>query len=123
MKRRFFAQLRETARMIKISHSVFALPFALASAALAMRGHGGWSWETIFWIVLCAVFARTAAMAQNRLVDARLDAENPRTASRAPRYPSADRPSIRCTRRLAWGTERPVSASNIVTCRTVGSPR
>ncbi|MCZ6787572.1 MAG: putative 4-hydroxybenzoate polyprenyltransferase [Planctomycetota bacterium] len=83
MKRRFFAQLRETAQMIKISHSVFALPFALASAALAMRGHGGWSWETIFWIVLCAVFARTAAMAQNRLVDARLDAENPRTASRA----------------------------------------
>jgi 4-hydroxybenzoate polyprenyltransferase len=83
MKRRFFAQLGETAEMIKISHSVFALPFALAAAALAMRGHGGWSWATVFWIVLCAVCARTAAMAQNRLVDARLDAENPRTASRA----------------------------------------
>ena len=83
MKRRFFAQLGETAEMIKISHSIFALPFALAAAALAMRGHGGWSWETVLWIVLCAVFARTAAMAQNRLIDARIDAQNPRTASRA----------------------------------------
>jgi len=80
----FFAQVRETAEMIKISHSVFALPFALAAAALALRtGDGGWSWNKIAWIVFCAVTARTAAMAQNRLVDARLDAVNPRTAARA----------------------------------------
>ena len=76
-------QLRETADMIKIGHSVFALPFALASAALAMRAEGGWSGSQAFWIVFCAVCARTAAMAQNRLVDATLDAANPRTASRA----------------------------------------
>jgi 4-hydroxybenzoate polyprenyltransferase len=69
--------------MVKIGHSVFALPFALASAALAMRAEGGWSLRTALWIVFCAVMARTAAMAQNRLLDARLDAENPRTASRA----------------------------------------
>ena len=69
--------------MVKIGHSVFALPFALASAALAMRAEGGWSTRTALWIVFCAVMARTAAMAQNRLVDARLDARNPRTASRA----------------------------------------
>ena len=69
--------------MIKISHSVFALPFALAAAALAMRAEGGWSWPTVGWIVFCAVVARTAAMAQNRLVDARLDALNPRTKGRA----------------------------------------
>jgi 4-hydroxybenzoate polyprenyltransferase len=76
-------QLAETAEMIKVSHSVFALPFALASAALAMRAEGGWSWRAAGWIVACAVAARTAAMAQNRLVDASLDARNPRTAGRA----------------------------------------
>jgi len=69
--------------MIKISHSVFALPFALAAMALAMREEGGWSWRTFSWVVFCAVMARTAAMAQNRLVDSKLDAENPRTAARA----------------------------------------
>ncbi|MHC4549662.1 MAG: UbiA-like polyprenyltransferase [Planctomycetota bacterium] len=79
----FVAQARETAEMIRIAHSVFALPFALASAALALRVEGGWSWSKVFWIVFCAVCARTAAMAQNRLLDARLDALNPRTAHRA----------------------------------------
>jgi 4-hydroxybenzoate polyprenyltransferase len=79
----FLAQLRETAEMVKIGHSVFALPFALASMALAMRAEGTWSFRTIAWIVVCAVAARTAAMAQNRLVDARLDARNPRTSARA----------------------------------------
>jgi len=80
---RLFVQLRETAEMIKVSHSVFALPFALAAGALAMRESETWSWSTLFWIVFCAVTARTAAMAQNRLIDAGLDAENPRTANRA----------------------------------------
>jgi len=80
---RLLSQLRETAEMVKVGHSVFALPFALGSAALAMRAEGGWSSRTVLWIVVCAVAARTAAMAQNRLVDARLDAANPRTASRA----------------------------------------
>jgi 4-hydroxybenzoate polyprenyltransferase len=77
------AQLRETAEMIKVAHSVFALPFALASGALALRAEGGWAWPPVLWIVFCAVCARTAAMAQNRLVDARLDASNPRTRGRA----------------------------------------
>jgi len=77
------SQVRETAEMVKIGHSVFALPFAVASAALAMRAEGGWSTRTALWIVFCAVMARTAAMAQNRLVDAPLDAANPRTAARA----------------------------------------
>ncbi|MHC4957958.1 MAG: UbiA-like polyprenyltransferase [Planctomycetota bacterium] len=76
-------QLSETADMIKVSHSVFALPFALAAAALAMRADGGWDWAAAGWIVFCAVFARTAAMAQNRLADARVDHANPRTAGRA----------------------------------------
>jgi 4-hydroxybenzoate polyprenyltransferase len=72
---------RVTLEMIKWEHSVFALPFALMGAVLAA---GGWpAWRTLGWIVVCMVAARTAAMAFNRLVDARLDAANPRTAMRA----------------------------------------
>lgn len=67
--------------MIKWEHSVFALPFALTGAVLAA---GGWpSLRVMGWIVVCMVSARSAAMAFNRLADARLDAENPRTAMRA----------------------------------------
>ncbi|MCU1222899.1 MAG: 4-hydroxybenzoate polyprenyltransferase [Edaphobacter sp.] len=70
-----------TLEMIKWEHSVFALPFALTGAVLAA---GGWpSLRVLCWIVVCMVAARSAAMAFNRLVDARLDAANPRTAMRA----------------------------------------
>jgi 4-hydroxybenzoate polyprenyltransferase len=70
-----------TLEMIKWEHSIFALPFALTGAVLAA---GGWpKWPKIFWIVVCMVTARSAAMAFNRWADARLDAANPRTASRA----------------------------------------
>lgn len=67
-------------RMVKLSHSVFALPFALASAVLA--GGGGVPWPTLGWIVLAMVGARSAAMGFNRLADHSIDARNPRTASR-----------------------------------------
>ena len=69
-------------RMIKLSHSVFALPFALAGAALAARGHGI-EWQQAAWIVIAMVSARSAAMGFNRLVDREMDAENPRTRDRA----------------------------------------
>lgn len=70
-----------TLEMIKWEHSVFALPFALTGAVLAA---GGWpAWRVVGWIVVCMVAARSAAMAFNRLADATLDAENPRTAMRA----------------------------------------
>src|SRR5260370_8183507 len=70
-----------TFEMIKWEHSVFALPFALTGAVLAA---GGWpTLRVLGWIVICMVAARSAAMAFNRLVDARLDAANPRTAMRA----------------------------------------
>ncbi len=70
-----------TLEMIKWEHSIFALPFALTAAVLAA---GGWPTERqLVWIVVCMVAARSAAMAFNRLVDARLDAANPRTAMRA----------------------------------------
>ena len=72
---------RVTLEMIKWEHSILALPYALTAAVLAADG-----WPPVrilFWIVVCMVSARSAAMAFNRLVDAELDAENPRTAMRA----------------------------------------
>src|ERR1700749_1773778 len=72
---------RVTLEMIKWEHSIFALPFALTGAVLAA---GGWpSLRVMVWIVVCMVSARSSAMAFNRLIDARLDAENPRTSMRA----------------------------------------
>jgi 4-hydroxybenzoate polyprenyltransferase len=66
---------------VRFSHSVFALPFALTGALLAWREEP-FSWWQVLWIVVCMVSARSAAMAFNRLVDARHDALNPRTAMR-----------------------------------------
>ncbi len=66
---------------VRFSHSVFALPFALTGALLAWRDHP-FSWPQVGWIVACMVAARSAAMGFNRLVDARFDAANPRTAMR-----------------------------------------
>src|SRR5438270_4148789 len=72
--------------LVRFSHTVFALPFALSSAALAWQGR----WPVpppqlaleLLGILLCMVFARSAAMAFNRLADRHLDAGNPRTAGR-----------------------------------------
>jgi len=66
---------------VRFSHSVFALPFALTGALLAWRDHP-FSWAQVGWIVACMVCARSAVMGFNRLVDARWDANNPRTAMR-----------------------------------------
>jgi 4-hydroxybenzoate polyprenyltransferase len=66
---------------VRFSHSVFALPFALTGALLAAR-HQSVTWWQVLWIVLAMVTARSAAMGFNRLVDARFDAVNPRTAMR-----------------------------------------
>lgn len=68
-------------RMIKFSHSVFALPFALASAALAAR-EGGATVAQLAWIVVAMIGARSAAMGFNRLADQEIDARNPRTEGR-----------------------------------------
>ena len=66
---------------IRFSHSVFALPFALTGALLAWREQP-FSWVQVAWIIVCMVAARSAAMGFNRVVDARFDALNPRTAMR-----------------------------------------
>ncbi|HZT83659.1 MAG TPA: UbiA-like polyprenyltransferase [Gemmataceae bacterium] len=82
-------RVRTFLELIRFSHTVFALPFALSSAALAWRVR--WQDEPVRWgqfaldllgILLCMVFARSTAMAFNRLADRRLDAANPRTAAR-----------------------------------------
>ena len=66
---------------IKIQHTVFALPFAVMSAFIAAGGLP--KTEKLVWIVMCMVGARSAAMAFNRIIDARFDAKNPRTQNRA----------------------------------------
>lgn len=66
---------------VRVSHTVFALPFALTGALLAWRTRP-FEWRQAVWILVAMVAARSAAMGFNRLVDARFDALNPRTASR-----------------------------------------
>jgi 4-hydroxybenzoate polyprenyltransferase len=71
---------RRLASLVRIEHTVFALPFAYVGALLAA---GGWpGWADIVWITVAMTGARTLAMSLNRLLDAELDARNPRTASR-----------------------------------------
>jgi len=74
-------RLRIVLEMVKIEHTIFALPFAFLGAFLATRGLPGL--EQTGWIVVAMVGARSAAMAFNRLVDIPYDARNPRTESRA----------------------------------------
>ena len=69
---------------IKFEHTIFALPFAYLGMVLAARGHHGWpGLDKLIWITLAMAGARTLAMTLNRLIDARIDARNPRTANRA----------------------------------------
>jgi len=74
-------RLRTYASFVRFGHSVFALPFAIVGALLAVRD-AGFDGTRLVWIVLCMVTARSAAMGFNRLVDAAYDARNPRTAMR-----------------------------------------
>src|SRR5579875_893570 len=96
---RFWTRLRLTLDMIKFEHSVFALPFALTGALLALRDSGfripdpGWRF---LWIVMAMVAARSAAMAFNRILDADIDARNRRTANR-------HLPAGVLSMRFAWG--------------------
>lgn len=76
-------KIRHLLELIRFSHTVFALPFALLAAILAWHGREEpFSGRELAGILLCMVFARSAAMAFNRLVDWKFDAANPRTATR-----------------------------------------
>ncbi|MGE5645672.1 MAG: UbiA-like polyprenyltransferase [Acidobacteriota bacterium] len=96
-----------TLEMIKFEHSVFALPFAGVGAMLALRGSGyatpGLGWK-ILWIVVSMVSARSAAMAFNRILDAGIDARNPRTRAR-------HLPAGMLSKTFAWGF---VAASSLL---------
>lgn len=74
-------RLRRYLELVRFSHTIFALPFALLSAVLAWR-EAPFRWLDLIGILLCMVFARSAAMAFNRLIDRHIDAGNPRTAGR-----------------------------------------
>jgi 4-hydroxybenzoate polyprenyltransferase len=84
---------RRFASLVKFEHTVFALPFAYVGAFLAVDGYPGTG--PLVWITLAMIGARTLAMALNRLVDAELDARNPRTASR-------EIPAGTLSRRQVW---------------------
>ena len=78
-----FSTLNKWFSFVRFSHTVFALPFALAAMAVAARANRGWpGWRTLALILVAMVCARTCAMAFNRIVDRKFDALNPRTAGR-----------------------------------------
>jgi len=78
-----FSSIKKWASFVRFSHTVFALPFALAAMLVAARDHRGWPGWKIFGLILAAmVCARTCAMAFNRIVDRKFDALNPRTQNR-----------------------------------------
>ncbi len=78
-----FSLINKWASFVRFSHTVFALPFALAAMLVAARDHRGWPGWKIFGLILAAmVCARTCAMAFNRIVDRKFDALNPRTKNR-----------------------------------------
>jgi 4-hydroxybenzoate polyprenyltransferase len=73
--------VRKLLELIRFSHTIFAMPFALLAAALAWTDEP-FRWSDLVGILLCMVFARSAAMAFNRVADRHIDARNPRTATR-----------------------------------------
>ncbi|MBI1901567.1 MAG: 4-hydroxybenzoate octaprenyltransferase [Planctomycetia bacterium] len=81
-------RLRHFLELIRFSHTVFALPFALLAALMAWHARAArqppepWRWQELIGLVLCMVFARSTAMAFNRLADRKIDALNPRTQNR-----------------------------------------
>jgi len=78
-----FSLIHKWASFVRFSHTVFALPFALAAMMVAARDHRGWpGWKTFGLILAAMVCARTCAMSFNRIVDRKFDALNPRTQNR-----------------------------------------
>lgn len=110
-----FKRLRLTLEMIKFEHSLFALPFALTGALLAIRESGlpgsALAWK-LGWIVAAMVGARSAAMAFNRILDAEIDARNPRTRTR-------HLPTGLLSKTFAWGFVAVSSAVFLLAARAL----
>lgn len=78
-----FSAIKKWGEFVRFSHTIFALPFAIAAMAVAARDNRGWpGWRTFLLILAAMVSARTCAMAFNRIMDRKFDALNPRTAGR-----------------------------------------
>jgi 4-hydroxybenzoate polyprenyltransferase len=95
----FFRRLSLTLEMIKFEHSIFALPFALTGALLAWSDEGfkrEGAWTKLLYIVIAMVAARSVAMAFNRVLDAEIDSQNPRTKMR-------HLPAGLLSKTFAWG--------------------
>lgn len=89
--------MRKYLEFVRFSHTVFAMPFALASMVVASAGTGGWpGWRLVGLIVCAVICTRTAAMGFNRIADRKFDALNPRTAAR-------HLPAGRISLVAAWG--------------------
>src|SRR5436305_11290789 len=102
------SEVRKWGEFVKFSHTIFALPFALAAMAVAAREQSGWPGSRTFGLIVAAmVCARTCAMSFNRIVDRRFDAANPRTAMR-------HLPAGRISLASAWGLCL-VAAAGLVT--------
>jgi 4-hydroxybenzoate polyprenyltransferase len=99
-------------RMVKFEHTLFALPFALAAAAIAARGHG-LSVFRVLGIVIAMAAARTAAMGFNRIADRNIDAKNPRTAGR-------EIPTGKISLRAAWTLTLVATAAFVATAAALG---
>jgi len=106
------ARVARFGRMVKFEHTIFALPFALAAAAIAARGHGI-SAARLLGIVVAMAGARTAAMGFNRIADRHFDARNPRTAGR-------ELPTGAISLRAAWTLTLASAAAFVVTAALLG---
>ena len=107
-----FAPLVTFGRMIKFEHTIFALPFALAAAAVAARGHH-LTLTRLVGIVVAMAAARTAAMGFNRIADRHIDAKNPRTARR-------ELPAGAVTLRAAWTLTLAAAATFVAAAALLG---
>jgi len=90
--------------LVKFSHTIFALPFALIGYFLATQTTNDFNWNTLFFVILCMLFARNSAMAFNRYVDRKIDEANDRTAK---------------VREIPNGTIKPISALYFVIINVV----
>ncbi|HET9870894.1 MAG TPA: UbiA-like polyprenyltransferase [bacterium] len=106
-----FQRLKDWSNLIVLSHSIFALPFALASLLVATHGHP--SMRLTLLVLLAMFFARTAGMANNRVMDADLDAQNPRTQGR-------EIPAGKITKLQALILTWVAAAAFVATCYCIG---
>ncbi|MEN8152105.1 MAG: UbiA-like polyprenyltransferase [Planctomycetota bacterium] len=107
---KLLARITDYGKLVRFTHTIFALPFAVMGAVLAVRaGRGDPGWWEAAWILVAMVGARTAAMAMNRLADHEIDATNPRTSDR-------ELPSGRMGRGEVWALLAVSTGAFVLAC-------